>query len=156
MKRAGLFDIRNIIGLLLLVYGVILLLVSFTTSEAEKARADGVNANLWMGIALTIVGILMIVWAVTRPIVIDEDALEADKRAVDEAAGRHHDDDGVVDDAAGRHHAEGGDDRPDQEGGLETVDHGHRQRRSAPDGVLGVRRGDRAEGGDAERTTDLL
>ena len=29
MKRAGLFDIRNIIGLLLLVYGVILLLVLF-------------------------------------------------------------------------------------------------------------------------------
>jgi uncharacterized membrane protein len=90
MKRAGLFDIRNIIGLLLLVYGVILLIVSFSTSEAEKARADGVNANLWMGIALTVVGLLMILWAVTRPIVIDEEALEADKRAVDEAAGRHH------------------------------------------------------------------
>lgn len=91
MKKAGLFDIRNIIGLLLLVYGVILLIVSFSTSEAEKARADGVNANLWMGIVLTVVGVLMIVWAVTRPIVIDEEALEADKRAVDEAAGRHHD-----------------------------------------------------------------
>jgi uncharacterized membrane protein len=90
MKKAGLFDIRNIIGLLLLVYGVILLLVSFTTSEAEKARADGVNANLWVGLALTIVGLLMIAWAVTRPIVIDEEALEADKRAVDEAAGRQH------------------------------------------------------------------
>jgi len=94
MKKAGLFDIRNIIGLLLLVYGVILLLVSFSTSEAEKARADGVNANLWMGIALTIVGVLMIVWAVTRPIVIDEAELEADKRAVDEAAGRHHEEGG--------------------------------------------------------------
>ena len=91
MKRAGLFDIRNIIGLLLLVYGVILLLVSFSTSQAEKARADGVNANLWMGIVLTIVGLLMIGWAVTRPIVIDEAELEADKRAVDEAAGRHPD-----------------------------------------------------------------
>jgi uncharacterized membrane protein len=96
MKRAGLFDIRNIIGLLLLVYGVILLIVSFTTSEAEKARADGVNANLWMGIALSIVGVLMIVWAVTRPIVIDEEQLEADKRAVDEAAGRHHEESGGV------------------------------------------------------------
>jgi uncharacterized membrane protein len=96
MKRAGLFDIRNIIGLLLLVYGVILLIVSFTTSEAEKARADGVNANLWMGIALTIVGLLMILWAVTRPIVIDEAELEEDKRAVDEAAGRHHEEGDAV------------------------------------------------------------
>ncbi|HET7430624.1 MAG TPA: hypothetical protein VFJ89_03885 [Nocardioides sp.] len=90
MKKAGLFDIRNIIGLLLLIYGVVLLIVSFSTSEAEKARADGVNANLWTGLALVIVGALMIVWAVTRPIVIDEEALEADKRAVDEAAGRGH------------------------------------------------------------------
>src|SRR5262249_17463606 len=94
MKRAGLFDIRNIIGLLLLVYGVILLIVSFSTPEAEKARADGVNANLWMGIALTIVGLLMIFWAFARPIVIDEEALEAEKRDVDEAAGRHHDEGG--------------------------------------------------------------
>ena len=90
MKKAGLFDIRNIIGLLLLIYGVVLLIVSFSTSEAEKARADGVNANLWTGLALVIVGALMIVWAVTRPIVIDEEALEADTRAVDEAAGRGH------------------------------------------------------------------
>jgi uncharacterized membrane protein len=94
MKRAGLFDIRNIVGLLLLIYGVILLLVSFSTSEADKARADGVNANLWMGLVLTVVGLLMILWAVTRPIVIDEKQLEADKRAVDEAAGRHHDEGG--------------------------------------------------------------
>jgi uncharacterized membrane protein len=94
MKRAGLFDIRNIVGLLLLIYGVILLLVSFSTSEADKARADGVNANLWMGLVLTVVGLLMILWAVTRPIVIDEKQLEADKRAVDEAAGRPHDEGG--------------------------------------------------------------
>src|SRR5262245_17922995 len=94
MKKSGLFDIRNIVGLLLLVYGVILLLVSFSTSEAEKARADGVNANLWMGLALTVVGLLMILWAVTRPIVIDEAELEADKRAVDEAAGRSRGDGG--------------------------------------------------------------
>jgi len=90
MKKAGLFDIRNIIGLLLTVYGVILLLVSFSTSEAEKARADDVNANLWVGLALTVVGVLMIAWAVLRPIEVDEAQLEADKRAVDEAAGRRH------------------------------------------------------------------
>jgi uncharacterized membrane protein len=86
MKKAGLFDIRNIIGLLLLVYGVILLLVSFSTSEAEKAKADGVNANLWMGLVLAVVGVLMIAWAVLRPIVVDEEQLEEDKKAVQEAA----------------------------------------------------------------------
>lgn len=85
MKKAGLFDVRNIIGALLCVYGVILLLASIGTSEAEKAKADGINANLWVGIAMLVVGALMIFWGVTRPIVIDEAALEADKRAVEEA-----------------------------------------------------------------------
>jgi multisubunit Na+/H+ antiporter MnhB subunit len=94
MKRAGIFDIRNIIGALLTIYGVILLLVSFSTSEAEKARADGINANLWVGITLLVVGLLMILWAVTRPIIVDEAELEADKRAVDDAAGRRTDEPG--------------------------------------------------------------
>jgi NADH:ubiquinone oxidoreductase subunit 6 (subunit J) len=87
MKKVSLFDVRNIIGALLMLYGVILLLASFGTSDAEKAKADGINANLWMGVIL-LVGLLMVVWAVTRPIVVDEAQLEADKRAVDEAAGR--------------------------------------------------------------------
>ncbi len=85
MKKAGLFDVRNIIGALLFLYGVILLIASFGTTDAEKARADGVNANLWVGVALVVFGALMVLWAVRQPIVIDEEALEADKRAVEEA-----------------------------------------------------------------------
>jgi NADH:ubiquinone oxidoreductase subunit 6 (subunit J) len=94
MKKVSLFDVRNIIGALMVIYGVILLLTSFATSEADKAKADGINANLWVGIALLIFGILMVTWAVTRPIVVDEAQLEADTRAVEEAAGRRVDDEG--------------------------------------------------------------
>ena len=85
MKKVSLFDVRSIIGALMTIYGVILVLASFFTSDADKAKADGVNANLWVGLVLLVFGILMIVWAVTRPIVIDEEQLEADKRAVEEA-----------------------------------------------------------------------
>jgi uncharacterized membrane protein len=94
MKKVSLFDVRNIIGSLLFLYGLILFIASFTTSDAEKARADGINANLWVGIILLVVGALMIVWAVTRPIVVDEQQLEADKRAVEEAAGHAREDEG--------------------------------------------------------------
>jgi uncharacterized membrane protein len=94
MKKTSLFDVRSIVGALLSLYGLILLLTSFSTSDAEKARADGINANLWMGLLLLVVGVLMIVWAVTRPIVVDEEQIEADKRAVEEAAGRRTDDEG--------------------------------------------------------------
>lgn len=90
MKKTSLFDVRNIIGALMSVYGVILLLASFATSDADKAKADGINANLWVGLALLVFGVLMIVWAMTRPIVVDEAQLEAEKRAIDEAAGRPH------------------------------------------------------------------
>jgi hypothetical protein len=90
MKKVSLFDIRTIIGALLGIYGVILLFTSFTTSEAEKARADGINANLWVGLSLMVMGSFMIAWAIKRPVEVDEEQLEADKRAVDEAAGRSH------------------------------------------------------------------
>jgi uncharacterized membrane protein len=94
MKKTSLFDVRSIVGALLSLYGLILLLTSFATSDADKAKADGINANLWMGLLLLVVGVLMLVWAVTRPIVVDEEQLEADKRAVEESAGRRVDDEG--------------------------------------------------------------
>jgi uncharacterized membrane protein len=94
MKKVSLFDVRSIVGALMFLYGVILLLASFATSDADKAKADGVNANLWVGLVLLVFGALMVVWAVTRPIVVDEEQLEADKRAVEEAAGRRADDEG--------------------------------------------------------------
>jgi uncharacterized membrane protein len=94
MKKTSLFDVRNIVGALLFLYGLILLLTSFATSAADKAKADGINANLWMGLVLLAFGILMIVWAMTRPIVVDEEQLEADKREVEKAAGRRVDDEG--------------------------------------------------------------
>ena len=94
MKKVSLFDVRNIIGALMFLYGLILFLASFATSASDKAKADGINANLWVGIVLLVFGALMVTWAVTRPIVVDEEALEADKRAVDEAAGRGVDDEG--------------------------------------------------------------
>lgn len=96
-SKAGLFDIRNIVGALITIYGVVLVIVSFSTSDTQKAKADGVNANLWVGLVMVVVGVLMIVWAVTRPIVVDEEQLEADKRAVDEAARRPTDTSGSVD-----------------------------------------------------------
>jgi len=89
VHSAGLFDIRNIIGALLGLYGVILLVVGLVdTSQHEIDRAGGINANVWVGIVLLVIGVLFIVWARTRPIVVDEEELARDKAAVEEAAGR--------------------------------------------------------------------
>ncbi|GGU25381.1 hypothetical protein [Nocardioides albus] len=66
----SLFDIRNVIGALLSIYGVILLLMGlFGDPEVEKT--GGPNANLWAGIVLLAIGAIFIAWGVLRPVVPD-------------------------------------------------------------------------------------
>ena len=67
--KAGLLDIRNIIGGLLTTYGVILTLTGIF-GDKELDKTGGVNANLWAGLALLAVGIAFIVWARLRPVVV--------------------------------------------------------------------------------------
>jgi hypothetical protein len=68
---AGILDIRNIIGALLAIYGVILLIMGlFGDQEGEKT--GDVNANLWAGLALIVVGAIFIAWARLRPVRVPE------------------------------------------------------------------------------------
>jgi len=75
--KAGLFDIRNIIGALLGVYGVILALAGLL-GEHEPDKTGGVNANLWTGLALLAVGAFFVLWAKLRPIVVPADVERPD------------------------------------------------------------------------------
>ncbi|MFC7490016.1 MULTISPECIES: hypothetical protein [unclassified Knoellia] len=70
-KTAGAFDIRNFIGMLLGLYGLILVLMGlFGDKELEKT--GGVNANLWTGLALLAVSAGFLVWAKVRPTVVPD------------------------------------------------------------------------------------
>ena len=69
--KAGAFDIRNIIGALMGVYGVILTLAGLL-GEHEPDKTGGVNANLWTGLALIAVAAVFIGWARLRPITVPE------------------------------------------------------------------------------------
>ncbi len=75
-KAAGAFDIRNFIGLLLGLYGVILVAAQFLDSEEQLAKADGLRVNLWTGLALLATALVFAVWARLRPIVVPEDRPE--------------------------------------------------------------------------------
>lgn len=69
--KAGAFDVRNFIGGLLGLYGVVLLLTGiFATDEAALAKSDGVNVNIWTGVALLVAGGIFIGWARLRPVVV--------------------------------------------------------------------------------------
>lgn len=70
-RKAGLFDIRFVIGGLLAVYGLIVVLLGlFDATEDELARSDGLNINLWGGLGMLIVAVAFAVWARLRPVVV--------------------------------------------------------------------------------------
>lgn len=66
----ALFDIRNVIGSLLAVYGIILLLMGLF-ADPEVDKTGGPNANLWAGVVLLVIGAGFIAWGVLRPVVPD-------------------------------------------------------------------------------------
>ena len=69
---AGAFDIRNIIGGLIGLYGVILTLMGIF-GDKELDKTGGVNANLWTGLALLAFGGSFLLWARLRPVVVPDD-----------------------------------------------------------------------------------
>jgi hypothetical protein len=70
-RKAGAFDIRNFIGMLLGIYGVILLLTGLLATDGEAlAKSAGVNVNVWTGIGLLVAAGVFIVWARLRPVVV--------------------------------------------------------------------------------------
>jgi hypothetical protein len=67
-RAANLFDLRRIIGGLFVVYGVLLLVLGLFASDEDIDKAAGVNINLWAGLGMLVFGLLMITWALTRPL----------------------------------------------------------------------------------------
>jgi hypothetical protein len=82
-----LFDVRNIIGALLGIYGVVLTIAGLAPGllrEHDKGPTDnpvdlyvGTDANWWVGLILIGVAIVFIAWALLRPVAIPETAPQA-------------------------------------------------------------------------------
>ena len=65
---ARLFDIRLMVGAILVVYGAILFVKGLFDSQAAIDKGAGLRLNLWTGVAILIVGILMLAWMRLRPL----------------------------------------------------------------------------------------
>ena len=66
--QAILFDLRSVIGLLFVVYGVVLTILGIIGETPEElAKAGGLALNLWTGLAMLVAGIVFYVWAFTKP-----------------------------------------------------------------------------------------
>ena len=71
--RAGAFDIRNFIGALIGIYGVVLTVMGLLGPKASQiAKAGGVNINLWAGLGMVVVAAGFLVWARLRPVIVPE------------------------------------------------------------------------------------
>ncbi len=91
-----LFDIRNIIGSLLGIYGVVLTIAGFAPGllgDHDSAANDnpvdlyvGTDANWWVGLVLIGVSIVFIAWALLRPVPIARNTA-ADNRFRDALGG---------------------------------------------------------------------
>jgi H+/Cl- antiporter ClcA len=78
-----LFDIRNIIGTLLAIYGVLLTIAGFVpallTDHSDPAAASnrsdlyiGTDANWWVGLVVVGVALGFFAWAALRPVRVEE------------------------------------------------------------------------------------
>lgn len=75
-QTAGIFDIRSVIGVLLGLYGLILLVTRLFAGNEGGEATEGLNANLWAGLALLVIGVGFVVWARVRPVVVEEEQEE--------------------------------------------------------------------------------
>jgi hypothetical protein len=66
-KLARLFDVRRVIGGLFVLYGVIVTLVGVLDGPSELEKAQGVRINLWMGLGMLALGLLMLLWLRLNP-----------------------------------------------------------------------------------------
>jgi uncharacterized membrane protein len=74
-RKAGAFDIRNLIAALIGFYGIVLVVVGLVDdSGRQQAKTGDVDANLWAGIVMVVVAALLLLWSRLRPVVIEPDA----------------------------------------------------------------------------------
>lgn len=67
-RAMDLLDIRRIIGLLLAIYGIILLVLGLGASDADIEKAAGINVNLWTGLGMLVAAAVFVAWALARPL----------------------------------------------------------------------------------------
>ena len=74
---AGAFDIRNFIGALLGLYGVILTVMGIVGDKAYD-KTGNIDANLYAGIVLLVMAAFFFAWARIKPIIVPEHVEPAD------------------------------------------------------------------------------
>jgi protein-S-isoprenylcysteine O-methyltransferase Ste14 len=78
-----LFDLRTIIGVLFVFYGVLLIVVGLFDSTEEIQKANGIRINIWIGLGMFVLGALFLLWVWLRPLRIDQSPSAAEQAGLD-------------------------------------------------------------------------
>ncbi|QFQ01752.1 hypothetical protein CUROG_01760 [Corynebacterium urogenitale] len=72
---AGAFDIRNVIGALMGIYGLVLLASYLVLDPGVSSGGDAKDAtyNLWAGVAMVVVAAVFFAWSKFEPVKIDQE-----------------------------------------------------------------------------------
>ncbi len=83
-QHAGAFDLRNVIGALLGIYGIVLVVCSFALDPGvnlDTGLPKESSDNLWAGVAMLVVAVAFMLWAKLRPIIVDPSKIDESKLA---------------------------------------------------------------------------
>lgn len=80
-----LFDLRTIIGALFVLYGVILFIAGLFDTSAEIDKANGIRINLWLGLAMFVLGALFLLWVRLRPLHVSTGPSAAEQAGISDA-----------------------------------------------------------------------
>jgi hypothetical protein len=69
------FDLRNLLGALFGLYGVIVTILGIVNRTADNKQTGGIDINLWAGLAMLVVGALFFLWQRWAPVP-EEDILK--------------------------------------------------------------------------------
>lgn len=73
IRTARLFDIRLVIALLFVIYGLVLTVMGANPTPEQIAKAAGININLWSGIGMLAFAVVIGAWAFLRPVRVPEE-----------------------------------------------------------------------------------
>ncbi|STD34820.1 Uncharacterised protein [Corynebacterium striatum] len=83
-QHAGAFDLRNVIGALLGIYGIVLVVCSFALDPGvnpDTGLPKESSDNLWAGVAMLVAAVAFMLWAKLRPIIVDPSKIDESKLA---------------------------------------------------------------------------
>jgi len=83
-SAARLFDVRWVIGGLFTLYGLLVLIAGIVDGSDASDKAAGIDINIWTGIGMLALGLLMLLWMRLSPTpVINREDGEEDDRATE-------------------------------------------------------------------------